>query len=274
MTSDIYQNYMQNYRVTAVSYLNTKPFIYGLENSEVVQQMELSQDFPAICAEKLLKGEADIALVPVAVIPQLETPHIVSDFCIGAVGKVQTVCLFSEVPIEEITDVYLDYQSRTSVALLRVLCKEYWKVKPRMVKAYPGYTSEISGTVAGVVIGDRAIAFLDKFPYVYDLAEVWQEFTGLPFVFAAWVAPYAIDEVFLRSFNEALKSGLEQREQIGERHALFNNNLFDSIEYLTRSISYPLDSDKRKGMQLFLEKLATLDEMDLPELQFDAVELA
>jgi chorismate dehydratase len=264
---------MQHYKVTAVSYLNTKPFIYGLENSEVAQQMELSQDFPAICAEKLLKGEADIALVPVAVIPQLDTPHIVSDYCIGAVGAVKTVCLFSEVPIEEITNIYLDYQSRTSVALLRVLCKEYWKVKPCMVKAYPGYTSEIRGTVAGVVIGDRAIAFLDKYPYVYDLAAIWQQFTGLPFVFAAWVSPYSIDEEFLKSFNEALKMGLEHREQIGERHAFFNNNMFDSVEYLSHTISYPLDTEKRKGMQLFLEKLASLDEMDLPELHFDAVEL-
>jgi chorismate dehydratase len=265
---------MQHYKVTAVSYLNTKPFIYGLENSDVAQQMELSQDFPAICAEKLLNGEADIALVPVAVIPQLSTPHIVSDYCIGAIGPVKTVCLFSEVPIEDITDIYLDYQSRTSVALLRVLCKEYWKVKPGMVKAYPGYTSEICGTVAGVVIGDRAISFLDKFPYVYDLAEIWQKFTGLPFVFAAWVAPFNIDEDFLKSFNEALKLGLDHRQQIGDRHAFFNNNMFDSVKYLTNSISYPLDTEKRKGMQLFLEKLARLDEIDLPEICFDAVELA
>jgi chorismate dehydratase len=262
---------MQKYKVTAVSYLNTKPFIHGLELSEVMDRMELSQDFPASCAEKLLNNEADMALVPIAIVPQLKTPHIVGDYCIGAVGQVKTVCLFSEVPIEEITAIYLDYQSRTSVALLRILCKEYWHVHPRMVNAYPGYTSEIGGTVAGVVIGDRAIAFLNQYPYVYDLAEVWQQYTGLPFVFAAWLASDALEETFVKSFNEALKLGLAARPEVAQKNSFLNHEQFNTEEYLLHNISYELDAEKRKGMQLFLEKLSVLEGIDLPEVRFDTV---
>ena len=108
-------------KVSAVSYLNTIPFIYGLRNSELMQQIDLYIDCPSVCADKLINNQVDIGLVPVVILDQLNNPKIISDYCIGANGPVDTVCIYSDVPIEEIESIYLDYQSRTSVELLKIL---------------------------------------------------------------------------------------------------------------------------------------------------------
>ncbi|NQX96939.1 MAG: hypothetical protein HRT73_03545 [Flavobacteriales bacterium] len=95
-------------KVSAVSYLNTLPFIYGINNSEVMEGIDLSLDIPSDCAKKLLSGEVDLGLVPIAILPQLKEYHIISDYCIGAEGKVDSVALYSDVPLNEIEYIYLD----------------------------------------------------------------------------------------------------------------------------------------------------------------------
>ena len=107
---------MDKIRVGIVNYLNTKPLIYGLEKPPISNQIELVGDYPARVAEMLLKGEIDVGLIPVAVIPRLPSYHIVGNYCIGTEGEIASVALFSEVPMQEIEQVYLDYQSKTSVA--------------------------------------------------------------------------------------------------------------------------------------------------------------
>src|SRR6185369_11597556 len=114
--------------------------------------------------------------------------HIISDYCIGADGDVGSVLLLSDVPMSEIKNVLLDYQSRTSVTLAQVLADKYWRIKPRWTDAKENYERDIKGTTAGVVIGDRTFALKNKFKYTYDLSGEWKIFTGLPFVFACWVA--------------------------------------------------------------------------------------
>jgi chorismate dehydratase len=104
-------------RISAVSYLNTYPFIYGLERSELINECNITTDVPAICAQKLLNNEVDIGLVPVAIIPQLNSYRIISDYCIGAIGKVHTVLLLSKIPLPEIKNIYLDNESFSSVGL-------------------------------------------------------------------------------------------------------------------------------------------------------------
>ena len=139
----------------------------------------------AVCADKLVNDEVDLALVPIVVIPSLREPHIISNYCIGANGAVETVCLFSDVPISEIASIYLDYQSRTSVALLKILLKEYWGLDPEFKDAELGFEESISGINAALVIGDRAFGLNRKHQYVYDLSAIWKEMTGFPFVFAS-----------------------------------------------------------------------------------------
>lgn len=243
------------YKVSAVSYLNTKPFLHGLEKSSVKNKILLTQETPAQSAQKLLSGSIDIGLVPVAVIPQLKNPHIVSPFCIGADGTVKTVTLFSEVPIGEIDTIYLDYQSRTSVLLVQLLMKEFWKKEVKFLPALEGYENTIKHSIAAVIIGDRAIANLGKYAYEYDLAETWKQHTGLPFVFAAWVANKQIDQGFLDEMNAAFQMGLSNRSQLLEKYDNYNSAVFSVKEYWNKNIQYELDADKKLALELFLKKL-------------------
>ncbi len=123
----------QKIRVGAVSYLNTKPLVYGFENGGMKNEVDLVFDYPANIARMLLNDEVDVGLVPVAIIPLLKEHYIISDFCIGASHPVASVCLFSDVPLQEIKEVLVDYQSRTSAALLKILLKEHWKIEPVLI---------------------------------------------------------------------------------------------------------------------------------------------
>jgi chorismate dehydratase len=242
-------------KVSAVSYLNTIPFIYGLKNSTICHQIELSLDYPSLCADKLLKGQVDIGLVPVVVIPKLQHSHIISDYCIGANGAVDTVCLYSDVPISEIKSIALDYQSHTSVELLKILLKEYWALNPELKKAEVGFEDSIKGKHAALVIGDRAFALNAKHTYTYDLSAIWKEMTGLPFVFAAWVANKKIPPAFIIDFNKALEKGLSDIDKALDLEGANYPNCTTPDDYLNNKISYSLDAEKQKGMELFLEKI-------------------
>jgi chorismate dehydratase len=123
--SNLWRN--KNVKISAVSYLNTLPFLYGIKNHPGLKNFIFEQDIPSMCAKKLITNKVDIALIPVAAIPQVKTPYFISNYCLGAVNKVRTVLLLSEVPLHEIKTVLLDYQSRTSVNLVKVLAKKHWK---------------------------------------------------------------------------------------------------------------------------------------------------
>ncbi len=246
-------------KVTAVSFLNTKPLLFGLVMNNLHQAIQLTLEDPASCASKLKNNESDIALIPVAAIPEIPGARIISDFCIGSTDKVMSVCIFSEVPIEEIETVLMDYESRTSVMLAYVLMKEYWKVNPQLKRAEPGFENLISGKTAAVVIGDKAMNLQGKFNYAYDLGEIWKLHTGLPFVFAAWVTTKEISDSFLLKFNQALESGIEQIPSL--LYILPNPNpQIDLHAYFTKNISYTLDSQKLAGLDLFFEKIKLYSE--------------
>lgn len=215
--------------------------------------MDLVEEYPARIAQMLVDGSIDVGLVPVATIPRLKEWHIVSDYCIGASQEVASVCLFSESPIEQIQKVLLDYQSRTSVNLCKVLLKHHWKIDPVLEDAAgDDYRSEIKGNTAGVVIGDRALQQRSVSPYIYDLAEEWMKMTGLPFVFAAWIANKPLPESFLNDFNEANGLGLNRiREVVAENPY----DIYDLETYYTKNIDYLVTPDKLKGMHMFLDFL-------------------
>src|SRR5690606_8506523 len=129
-----------------------------------------------------------------------------------------SVCLFSEVPVDQVKTVILDYQSRTSVELVKILLREYWKVDVQLVRAEIDFQNKIAGTTAAVVIGDRALEQRKKSAYSYDLGEAWKLHTGLPFVFAAWVGYHTFDPAFVSAFNEANAFGLEHLEDVIAEH--------------------------------------------------------
>ncbi|ATL49886.1 hypothetical protein COR50_14560 [Chitinophaga caeni] len=239
-------------KVAAVSYSNTRPLLYGFRNHPVMEMMELTVDYPAKIAQQLIDGDVDVALVPVAIVPKLKEAHIIADYCIGADGPVASVCLFSDVPLHEIKRIFLDYQSRSSVALLKLLVKEYWKLDVEFVETTGHYQQFIKGTDAGLVIGDRALEQRLKSPYIFDLADAWMKYTSLPFVFAAWISNRALPKEFINAFNDANSIGLKNLPAVIAENP---SPIYDMNIYYTQNISYPLTPAKRQGMQRFISYL-------------------
>lgn len=290
-------------RITAVSYLNTLPFIYGIEQRVAVtvsaahnvatpetellragETIDLALRIPALCAADAIQGVADIALVPVAAIPQIPgfsintaitaprilssevpfAPRIITDYCIGAEGPVETVVLLSDTPLTEIQRIYLDSHSRTSVQLVRVLAREHWKINPQWVDASDCVaTADGTGLKPGeamVAIGDKVFALkaAHAYAYCYDLAAEWSAMTGgLPFTFAAWVACTPAGWQYAPTLNDALAYGVGHIAASITRtvHRSRDFDFDNAYRYLTQSIKFRLDAPKRQAMRLFWEKI-------------------
>lgn len=243
-------------RISAVSYTNTLPFLYGLENSEIIKKVQLSVDYPSLCAKKLIDNQVDIGLIPVAAISAMPTHHIISDYCIGADGKVNSVFIFSNCPIEDIAFLQLDPQSKTSNNLALVLLKNYWKVNPLNITDAEDYGMSKNPKTAFVQIGDRTFGKKGKYEYTYDLAECWKEYTGLPFVFAAWISNKPIEKNFIEELNEALNFGLENRNKVIEKLPFRAD--FDLKSYLYHDIDYLLTDTKKQALNLFQQLTSML----------------
>lgn len=244
-------NKLKKIKVGAVSYLNTKPLLFGIERSEeLMARVELVKDYPSRIAAQLLNGDIDLGLVPVAVLPRLPEYYIVSDYCIGAENDVASVCLFSEVELDKVEKILLDYQSRTSVNLCKVLLKHFWKKEVVLEDVQHDFTEQIQGTTAGVLIGDRALKQRNNSKYIYDLAAEWKAYTNLPFVFAAWISNKKLPQDFTDLFNAKNGEGLKDIEAVIKENAI---DYYDLHAYYTHNISYKLTAEKLKGMHLFLE---------------------
>jgi chorismate dehydratase len=238
-------------RVGAVNYLNTKPLLYGFEHGMMAEEVDVKIDYPSKIASMLLENTIDVGLVPVAVIPEMKEHYIISDYCIGCDGAVASVCLFSEVPLDKIEKVLLDYQSRTSIDLLKILVKQYWKINPVFEETSGEYQSKISGTTAALIIGDRALRQRKISPYIYDLGLEWKKFTGLPFVFAAWITNKKLDPSFIAAFNKANLAGLQQIDKVVKENIY---EFFNLESYYTCYISYQLDDKKKTALKRFIEE--------------------
>lgn len=246
-------------RVALVSYLNTTPFLYGLRERGLLSSpsFQFESFYPAACAKALMEGRSDVGLVPAAVVPNLKGFRIVGNTCIGATEAVRSVLLVSEVPLESIETILLDYQSRTSVQLCRLLCADLWKISPQFASADEDYLNTVGATTAAVVIGDRAFDEALKHPFVYDLAEEWKTFSGLPFVFAVWVAAEHVTDEMLKPMLEALEFGVQHVEEAADEISNIYPEHYQLKTYLSTNISYTLDADKRRGLETFLGRIST-----------------
>ncbi|MBI4648449.1 MAG: hypothetical protein HY738_18165, partial [Bacteroidia bacterium] len=157
--------------------------------------------------------------------------------------------------------IYLDYQSRTSVLLVKILAYYFWKTEPLWLNTSKGFENEIKNTAAGLVIGDRTFKLAVKYPFKIDLAEEWFKFTGKSFVFACWMASLHVKKSFISNFNKALQYGIRY---IDKSLALYNGfgdiSTFDALNYLKNDISYSFDSEKADGMELFLKYTKALSD--------------
>jgi chorismate dehydratase len=239
-------------KVGIVNYLNTLPLRFGLQKMANNGRISLQQDYPSNIAKALINGSIDIGLVPVAALLNLPDAHIIGNYCISADGPVASVGLYSQVPLDEIRQVYLDYQSKSSVRLVQILCKQLWHITPEFVQAPEYFIDLVQGHSAAVIIGDRALQHKHKFKYEFDLADAWKKLTGLPFVFAVWVSVKDIQQDFVEMFDAANAEGFDYLQQIV---STANYAHYDLHKYFTQNIKYLLDDDRRNAIELFLQPL-------------------
>ena len=249
-------------RVGAVSYLNAKPLYHRL--CEFAPDVRLSMDVPSRLAEQLADGSLDVALIPsVEYLRGVEKGYeIVPDFAIAARGPVRSVKLFSRVPWHGIRRLALDAGSRTSQALARIWLDERHEVRPEIVEELPLGVSALESTADAVlVIGDRAMKVPhDPFREVVDLAEAWVELTGLPFVFALWVARGGVDLGGLPSALERSRSeGLAHADELAATHGpRLGLDVTTCYDYLTKVLSYDLGEPEIAGLRTFAIRAARL----------------
>ncbi|NCC88172.1 MAG: hypothetical protein EOM05_09975, partial [Clostridia bacterium] len=195
-------------KISHVEYINTLPYKVALEKSDFIRQNSIiSKSHPAGCAYDLMNGNADIGLVPVGALHLLTDFKIIHGFGLASKKKVNSVLLVSNVPIDSISKVYLDYQSKSSNGFVKILAEKFWNMKFDFIESGYGYIDQIQGTTAGVIIGDKALENFNRFPYVYDIAEHWFRFTGLPSVYAVWVTNNLPKIEYLEKFVNVLNNG-------------------------------------------------------------------
>ena len=239
---------MFNQKISVVSYLNAKPFIYGLMHAPNGSHFNYCLDIPAVCAAKLATNEVQIGLIPVAAMLDIQNPQIITDYCISAHEAVNSVFIFANSSIDEIHTIYLDPHSRSSNNLAKILLKFYWNKAVVFKERTIDFVSLQDGE-AFVLIGDRTFGIQEQYQHVYDLATAWYKFTQLPFVFAAWVANKVLSADFIKEFNTVLAYGLANKNEVIKANQLAN---FDVADYLNNKINYHLSEDKLKSIELYL----------------------
>ena len=248
-------------RIGAVSYLNTKPLVYGLQQR--LPDATISYDLPSRLADDLAQGNLDIALIPTVEYfadPQYE---IISDACIACRGPVLSVTLLSRVPMSQITTLALDEGSRTSIALVQVLLKLHFGIVPEMEPLPIGAAATAVETDAVLVIGDRAMEELENdFPYQWDLGEEWCKWSETSFVFAMWTARRDSGlevESVVQAFQQARDEGLQNLVEISEQEAgTLGLSSEQCLGYLRDNLYFFLGDRERTGLSLFREHVTSM----------------
>jgi chorismate dehydratase len=246
-------------RVGAVSYLNTKPLIWQFDH--FAPRAELVLDYPSRLADALASGTLDVALIPSIEFFHDPSYVIVSDACIACRGPVMSVKLFSRVPVEQIRCLALDEGSRTSVALVQILLNERFGLRPQLQALPLGSAPQESLADAVLLIGDRAMRPpAGSFAAVWDLGEEWNLWSGLPFVFAMWVARAGVDLCGLdEALAECRDAGLEHLPEIAAKEAApLGLTERECVAYLRDNLYFRLGPREQQGLALFYRRASQL----------------
>lgn len=246
-------------RLGAVSYLNTKPLVYGLDACP--DQVAVRFDVPSKCAMLLHQGKVDLGLIP-AIEYLRDDYRIVPDVSIASAGAVATVAIFTRTSISQVRSIALDLSSRTSVALTRVLCAAHWRIAPSFTPAEPDLEAMLARADAALVIGDPAFEIDPEARGVtkIDLGVEWQAMTGLPFVYAMWVGrPRAATPAHCRMLQEARDRGVAHLADIAREVSGGDAGLEQrSLIYLRDNLRYSLNDREAAGLRRFHELAAEL----------------
>lgn len=254
---------MPRLRISIVEYLNTAPLVWGMTRGPLRGKYELSFTVPSECAEALRRGEADVALIPAVEYQRIEGLVALPGMAVGARGPVRSILVVARQPIERARRIALDASSRSSAALVRLLCAGHWRIRPEFVTAPPADPATMLAEAdAALLIGDPALrlAFVaDRQPpaleslYLYDVAEQWRQMTGKPCVLALWAARRQTATPELAAdFLASKEYGLARRDEIAEdaagRLALPAQDL---ARYLRENIDYTFDPEHQAGLALY-----------------------
>ena len=244
---------MKKIKLALVSYINTIPFIEAIKSSDVLKEkVELVIDYPARCAELIRTEQVDGGLIPVGALHEAKSYKTITNYCIGANGAVDTVVLFSNQELEEVDTIFLDYQSRSSVQLVKILAKQYWKKDFTYLPTTRGFEDNIPQNSAILMIGDRVFNYENIYKYKLDLAENWKHYTKLPFAFAVWVGNKRAQSIE-KELNKAFAKQLLNIDSCFNKMLTIDKSTF--VNYLTNKIDYSFDVDKKKAIQLFTSLL-------------------
>ncbi len=239
-------------RVGAVTYLNARPLVEAL--GEIDPRLEIVFDHPSRLADALAAGRLDVAMIPSIEYARRPECRIVSDACIACDGPVRSVKLYGRVPVERVRTLALDEGSRTSAALSLILFKERFGITPEIAPLPIGAPLDDCSADAALMIGDRGIAAADgRFAFVWDLGQEWSRWTGLPFVFALWIARPGIEPRGLpASLARARDEGLARLESIARREApRVGLSERECLSYLRDNLKYHFGRRQREGLQLY-----------------------
>jgi chorismate dehydratase len=251
-TSQAHPTARRAVRVGSVSFLNAQPLIYGLEQDPGV---ELSLEVPSRLLDGLREERYDVALLPVIDYQRMEGLRLLTAGGIGCDGPTLTVRIFSRVPIERVKTLACDTDSHTSVALARVLCAELYGAVPEMIPLTPRAAQPgAADSSAVLLIGDKVVSEEPAgFPYQVDLGEAWKRLTGLPFLFAAWMARDGVELHDLpQRLARARHAGLANVERIVAREATPRRWPLDvAHRYLTEHLRFDVGPEQLRAVQRF-----------------------
>ena len=277
---------MNPLRISIVQYLNTAPLVRGFTHGPLRGKYQLSFTVPSQCAEALRSAEADIAIIPAIELQRIEGLVVLPNLSIASKKSVRSLLLVSKKPIHEVRRIALDRGSRSTQALVRILCAKRWHIAPEFFEADPDLPAMMQEADAALLIGDPALRLAVNseskakhddageliFPaeigglawpsplFLYDVVEKWRAFTGLPAVLAVWAARTSVvtPEV-IRDFQDSLAFGLQHVQEISaEASRELKLPAHKITRYLSENIDYTLDEENLRGLQRYFDLAAEL----------------
>ena len=277
---------MTKLRVSIVEYLNTAPLVWGFTDGPLNGKYDLSFTVPSLCAESLRAGNADVAIIPAIEYQRMKDVVVLPDMSVAAKGEVRSILVISRKPIEMARRIALDTSSRSSAALVQLLCRNFWGISPEFVPAAPDPAAMLANADAALVIGDPALRIAVKMEqlsekkssggsccggdpseqavpgietlFVYDVAHQWREMTARPCVLALWVARReAVTPELVADFLASKAYGLARIPDIAEGASLKLEMPARPLErYLRKNIDFSLDAENLAGLELYYQQCA------------------
>lgn len=277
---------MSKLRISIVEYLNTAPLVWGFTDGPLAGKYDLSFAMPSQCADALRAGDVDVAIIPAVEYQRIEGLVALPGMAVAAKGEVRSILVVSKKPIDSVRSIALDTSSRSSVALVRLLVAENWRIAPEFIDADPDPPAMLAKADAALIIGDPALRIAVKMDYlfaktpkpggccqgdeeelpvpgypalfVYDVAFQWREMTGKPCVLAIWAGrPEKITQEVLADFQASKRFGLEHIGEIAEAASVKLDMPPQALEtYLRANIDFSLDEENLAGLNLYFEKCA------------------